>query len=99
MKLVELDEACRRQQVNDGCFADMGSVPTHAITLTVPALMGARFVSCVVPAASKGEAVRATLTGPVASSCPASILRTHEHATLYLDPDSARLVPAGTAGV
>jgi glucosamine-6-phosphate deaminase len=89
VKVVELDARCRLQQVHDGCFASLDEVPTHALTLTVPALMGAHVISCVVPAPSKAEAVRATLTGPIATACPASILRTHPRATLYLDPDSA----------
>jgi len=92
VKVVELDEACRRQQVNDGCFPDLDSVPRRAISLTCPALMSARHLVCSVPGARKAEAVRATLTGPVATACPASILRTHASATLYLDNDSASLI-------
>jgi len=98
VKVVELDERCRMQQVNEGAFPGIGAVPTHAISLTVPALMSGRVISCVVPAASKAEAVRATLTGPIATSCPASILRTHARATLYLDPDSAGLLPPVARG-
>lgn len=93
VKVVELDEACRRQQVNDGCFPDLDSVPRRAISLTCPTLMSARHLVCSVPGARKAEAVRATLTGPVATACPASILRTHASATLYLDNDSASLIP------
>ena len=93
VKVVELDEACRRQQVNDGCFPDLDSVPRRALSLTCPALMSARHLVCSVPGARKAEAVRATLTGPVATACPASILRTHASATLYLDNDSASLIP------
>jgi len=92
VKVVELDEACRRQQVNDDCFPDLDSVPRRAISLTCPALMSARHLVCSVPGARKAEAVRATLTGPVATACPASILRTHASATLYLDNDSASLI-------
>jgi glucosamine-6-phosphate deaminase len=85
VKLVELDEACRRQQVNDGCFSALDRVPTHAITLTIPTLLGGRRLVCVVPGPSKREAVRLALTGPIATICPASILRTHPACTLYLD--------------
>lgn len=92
VKQVKLDETCRNQQVHDGCFASLDLVPTHALTLTVPALYRGKQLFCVVPAATKAEAVRKTLTGPVDESCPASILRRHSCAKLYLDPDSASLV-------
>ncbi len=92
VKIVRLDEACRQQQVNDGCFAGLEDVPTHAVTLTVPALLAAPMVSIVVPGARKAEAVRAALKGPIAESCPASILRKHAGATLHLDRDSSRLL-------
>lgn len=88
VKLVELDEPCRRQQVNDGCFAAIDRVPTHAITLTIPTLMAGRRIVCVVPGPAKRAAVRRALTGPIETACPASILRTHPAATLYLDSDS-----------
>ncbi len=88
VKLVELDESCRRQQVNDGCFAALDHVPTHAITLTIPTLMGGRRIVCVVPGPTKRPAVHRALTGPIETACPASILRTHPAATLYLDSDS-----------
>lgn len=89
IKMVELDDACRTQQVNDGCFPNFDAVPQHALTLTVPALFSARSVSAVVPGPRKAEAVRATLLGPVATACPASILRKHGHAVLHLDAQSA----------
>ncbi len=88
VKLVELDEPCRRQQVNDGCFAMIDQVPTYAITLTIPTLMGGRRIVCVVPGPTKRDAVHRALTGPIETDCPASILRTHPAATLYLDSDS-----------
>ena len=93
VKVVELDAACRRQQVNEGHFENMGDVPTHAITVTIPALLRARRVLAVVPEARKAMPVSQALTGPVATSCPASALRTIGHATIHLDPDSARLLP------
>lgn len=88
MKPVELEEACRLQQVNDGCFPELAAVPTHALTLTIPALLSARHLFCTVPGLTKREAVRRTLSGPVSTACPASILRTHADCTLYLDTDS-----------
>jgi glucosamine-6-phosphate deaminase len=92
VKVVELDEACRRQQVNDGCFPEIEAVPSHALTLTVPALAGARQISCVAVGERKAHAVCDTLLGPVSKECPASILRRHPHAVLHLDPASAALL-------
>ena len=92
VKTVKLDEVCRNQQVNDGCFAKIDDVPTHALTLTVPALMSGKELYCIVPAKTKANAVRATLMGEITPECPASALRTHSAATLYLDPDSASLL-------
>jgi len=92
VKVVRLDPLCREQQVNDGGFAGIDEVPTHAYTLTVPALLGAPVVSVVVPGPRKAAAVLATLKGPIAESCPASALRRHVGARLYLDRESARLV-------
>ncbi|QDV35262.1 glucosamine-6-phosphate deaminase [Tautonia plasticadhaerens] len=92
IKVVRLDHACRAQQVNDGCFAQLDDVPTHAYTLTVPALLSARAMTVVVPGPRKADAVFATLNGPIAEGCPATALRDHAGATLYLDRESARLV-------
>ncbi len=93
VKLVALDDLCRQQQVNDGCFTSLEKVPTHALTLTVPALMAGREISCVVPGPRKATAVRATLLGPISADCPASILRTHPRATLHLDASAASRLP------
>ncbi len=93
VKVVELDTSCRAQQVHEGHFADLDAVPAHAITVTIPALLRAGRVLAIVPEARKAEPVRAALTGPVATSCPASALRTISHATIHLEPDSARLLP------
>ena len=84
-KLVELDLRSREQQVHDGCFATLGDVPTTAITMTIPAIVVAKSVFCIVPAASKADAARATVYDPVSTVCPATILRRHDCATLYLD--------------
>ena len=92
IKPVEIDAACRQQQVNDGCFPNLAAVPTLALSLTIPALCGARALSCVVPGPRKAEAVRATLLGPIETSCPASILRQHPDAVLYIDHASASLL-------
>jgi glucosamine-6-phosphate deaminase len=92
VKVVRLDGPCRAQQLNDGCFERLEDVPTHAYTLTVPALLAAPIVSVVVPGPRKAEAVQATLRGPIRESCPASALRRHEGATLYMDREAGRLV-------
>lgn len=91
-KVVELDEVSRRQQVGEGHFDSLDEVPTHAITLTVPALLAAKRVLCIVPEARKADAVHACLTQPVSEDRPGSVLRTVDHATLYLDRDSAKRV-------
>ena len=92
VKPVALDEVCRQQQVNDGCFAKIEDVPTHAMTLTVPTLVRAPYLFCIVPAPTKANAVKETLTGSIDEHCPASILRLQEHAVLYLDDQSSKLL-------
>jgi len=89
VKVVALDPICRQQQVNDGCFASLTEVPTHAITLTVPMLFSGKRLFIVVPGPTKARAVSCTLNGDVTTECPASILRQHPDAVLYLDSDSA----------
>lgn len=92
VKIVALDAVCRQQQVNDGCFDSIEAVPTHAMTLTVPTLISAPHLFCIVPGPTKAKAVQQTLCGPVSECCPASILRQHEGTTLYLDEDSGALL-------
>ena len=92
VKPVKLDEICRQQQVNDGCFKKIDDVPTHAMTLTVPTLVAAPYLFCIVPAITKAKAVRETLNGSIDEHCPASILRTRDNAVLYLDANSASLL-------
>lgn len=92
VKSVKLDEVCRQQQVNDGCFSNIDEVPTHAMTLTVPTLIRASYLFCIVPAATKANAVYETLNGSIDEHCPASILRMQENATLYLDNESSKLL-------
>jgi glucosamine-6-phosphate deaminase len=89
VKPVQLDEVSRKQQHGEGHFDTLEEVPTHAITLTVPALLAAKRVLCIVPEARKANAVHACLRQPVSEDRPGSALRTVDHATLYLDPDSA----------
>lgn len=92
VKPVELDEICRKQQVNDGCFATLDEVPKTAITLTVPTLFSGDHLFCIVPAKTKANAVRATLCDDISEKCPATILRRHKSAVLYLDGDSSSLL-------
>ena len=91
-KVVELDDICRQQQVNDGCFPDFDSVPTHAITLTLKVFKEANVLSCVVPAPTKAKAVAATINGPISTDCPATLIRNHSNACMFLEPDSAALI-------
>ncbi len=88
IKAVPLDEVCRNQQVHDGCFPTLEDVPTHALTLTIPALTRAAHMFCSVPAATKREAVTRTVHGEISVDCPATVMRRHPHAVLYCDPDS-----------
>jgi glucosamine-6-phosphate deaminase len=92
VRRVTLDEMCRRQQVGEGHFPDLAAVPTEALTLTCPTLVGARDIVCTVPDRRKAEAVKHALEGPIAPSCPGSIIRTHARAYLYLDTLSASLL-------
>lgn len=94
MRAVALDEVCRRQQVNDGCFASLEAVPTHALTLTVPTLVSASRLFCMVPGKTKADAVGKTVLGEIRETLPASILRMHPDAVLYIDRDSGRDVLA-----
>jgi glucosamine-6-phosphate deaminase len=92
VKLVKLDEACRRQQVGEGHFPNLEAVPQYAFTLTIPTLCAARRMLCIVPERRKAAAVRETLRGPMHPACPASFLRRQGHCTLFLDANSASLV-------
>jgi glucosamine-6-phosphate deaminase len=94
VKVVALDEACRRQQVGEGHFATVDDVPVEAITVTIPALLRAGRVLAIVPEARKRGPVRVALNGPVSTACPASILRTRSNVTLLLDQHSAADVAA-----
>ena len=90
VKVVELDEACRKQQVGEGWFSSIEEVPTHALTLTIPAIMRCKCISCVVPDERKAKAVYNTLNGNISPACPATILRTHSDVILFLDERSSK---------
>jgi glucosamine-6-phosphate deaminase len=92
IKIVKLDEKCRRQQVGEGHFPNLDAVPTYAITLTIPTLCKVGRMIAVVPEKRKAEAVKGSLEGPIATSCPGSWLRRQAHAALYLDADSSSLL-------
>lgn len=92
VKIVNLDEVCRMQQVHDGCFPNLDAVPRQAVTLTIPMFLRAGHLINVVPTALKAPAVKAMLYGEISEACPASVCRTHPGATLYLDQDSASLL-------
>lgn len=93
MKVVELDAVCRQQQVNDGCFPSLLAVPTHALTLTIPTLLAAGRLFCMVPGKNKREAIAGVLSQPTSVSCPATVLRSHPACTLYTDVDGYGEVP------
>ncbi len=90
--IVNLDDACRQQQVGEGWFATLADVPTQAFSMTIHAILAAKKIVCSVPDARKAEAVRNALEGPLTPEVPASILRKHENLTLVLDKPSASLL-------
>ena len=92
VKVVEMDLRCRQQQVGEGHFPTVESMPRQALTLTCPVLLGAEYAVCSVPDRRKAEAVRDALEGPVTTRCPASGVRTHAHAVVFLDRESASLL-------
>ena len=93
--IVNLDEACRRQQFGEGWFPTLEDVPSQAISMSIQQIMKAREIVCVVPDTRKAVAVKACLEGDVSPLAPASILRTHPNVTVYLDSDSAALLSQG----
>ncbi len=94
-KVIALDEIALGQQVRDGAFPSLDQVPRRAITLTMPTILASRAISVVVPGAQKAPAVRAALDGPIGTACPASALRTHPDALLFLDEDAAGQLASG----
>jgi glucosamine-6-phosphate deaminase len=95
--IVKLDEACRRQQANEGWFASVADVPVRAISMSVKQIMKAKEIIAVVPDARKAQAVKSCLEGEIGPMFPASILRQHPNATIYLDKNSASLLSAAAA--
>ena len=92
VKIVKLDPICRQQQVNEKCFETLDLVPKEALTLTIPALLKAEWMFCIVPFKNKAHAVYQTVYGEISEKCPASILRRKEKSSLYLDAESAELI-------
>ncbi len=93
--IVDLDEACRQQQVNEGWFAKLTDVPKKAISMSVRQILSSKEIIVVVPDTRKARAVKACLEGEISPMMPASILRNHPNATIYLDTDSAALLSSG----
>jgi len=94
VKVVELDEVCRNQQVNDGAFKSLDEVPRDALSLTIPTLMARPKLFAIAPGPAKRQAIKNTVEGAISTSCPASILRTHPDAHLFIDVDSAEFLTA-----
>ena len=88
IKKAKLDDVCRMQQVHDGCFPTFDDVPEYAYTLTIPQMVSADYMFCVVPAATKADAVYNTVNEEINDMCPATILRRHDNAIMYCDIDS-----------
>jgi len=94
--VVELDEACRRQQVGEGWFGAISEVPRQAISMSVRQILKAKEIISIVPDARKAGAVKRCFEGEISAMAPASILRTHPATTVYLDKDSAHLLSPAT---
>lgn len=93
--IVDLDEACRQQQVNEGWFSKLADVPQQAISMSIRQILSANEIIVVVPDTRKARAVKACLEGEISAMMPSSILRTHPNATIYLDTDSSALLSPG----
>jgi len=94
--VVNLDEACRQQQVGEGWFPNLQAVPTRAISMSVRQVLKAKEILAIVPGPKKAQAIKACLDGPISPMAPSSILRTHPNATIYLDRESAALLTPKT---
>jgi len=92
VKVVELDEVCRNQQVNDGAFTSLDAVPRNALSLTIPTLMALPKLFAIAPGPAKRAAIKNTVEGPISTQCPASILRTHPDAHLFIDQIAAEFL-------
>ncbi|MFW5944489.1 MAG: glucosamine-6-phosphate deaminase [Bacteroidota bacterium] len=94
--VVNLDQACKKQQVGEGWFASLENVPSKAITMSVSQIMKSNNIICTVPGERKAEAVKKCFEGEISPNCPASILKKHEDASIYLDEASAQLLEETT---
>lgn len=92
VKVVQLDAVCRNQQVNDGAFSSIDQVPRDALSLTIPTLMARPKLFAIAPGPAKRQAIKNTVEGPISTTCPASILRTHPDAHLFIDNASAEFL-------
>jgi len=92
VRIIDLDEPCKQQQVHDGCFPSVADVPSWAYTLTIPALLQSAYIFCMVPGKNKAQAIKHTLTEAVTAKYPSTALRNHRNAVLFLDKDSAALI-------
>ena len=94
VKVVDLDTACKQQQVNEGCFGDISEVPAYALTLTIPALLQAQHVFCMVPGNLKALAVYHTIMSDISAEYPSTVLRNHDDAYLFLEKQSSAMLLA-----
>jgi len=92
VKVVELDDVCRTQQVHDGAFHSLKEVPRRALSLTIPTIMACPRLFAIVPGRTKQQAIRSALEGEIETTCPASVLRLHSDAQLFIDRDAAALL-------
>lgn len=99
IRAVQLDLASRVQQVDDECFDTLDAVPRDALTLTIPTLMGGAHLVCAVPDSRKAEAVRALVEEHISADWPCTVLRTHPHCEIHIDPDAASLLDRVSATV
>lgn len=90
--VVNLDRACREQQVGEGWFGSIDEVPKQAITISIPQLLKSREILCIVPDRRKAAAVKACLEGPLSHEAPASALRVHPETTIFLDAEAASML-------
>lgn len=94
--VVNLDDACRRQQLGEGWFPTFEDVPKQAISMTIPQILKAKEILTIVPDSRKAAAVKACLEGPIGNMAPASVLQNHPNTTVYLDEPSAAQLTSAT---
>jgi glucosamine-6-phosphate deaminase len=92
VKVVDLDQACRQQQINDGCFATLEDVPVYALTITIPALVKSTFAYAIAPGPAKADAIYHTVNSDISPTYPSTILRRHPNAILFIDNNSAKKI-------